>query len=207
MMRKRDSGEQRFSRRGVMLFLGLSGGLAGYVVFHPFSMIMHAALSPETAPSASLFHPVSDSFVPGMMPMATAFSVFGAVIGVLLGALFDRRRRLHEAELEDERKRAAIDAVHHLMVTLSHYLLNANAVIGGVAARSRRRTKDPQLLKNLKTIEQEAHEIDRVLAALKNITEIRTTDYTSTGKDLMIDLSDSLTREIVASEADSESSA
>jgi len=54
----------------------------------------------------------------------------------------NRRQRLFAAELENEKRKTALETLHRLMVTLSHYLLNANTVIGGMVRRSRRNEAD-----------------------------------------------------------------
>ena len=48
------------------------------------------------------------------------------------------KRRLRMVELENENKRVAVETLHQLMVTLSHYLLNADTIIGGMVRRCER---------------------------------------------------------------------
>ena len=84
------------------------------------------------------------------------------------------------------------------MVTLSHYLLNANTVIGGMARRSRQNEANVQA--SLDIIEEETKKIDAVIRSLKEITEIRTADYTTTGKDLMIDIAKNIEEHLKKSE-------
>jgi len=85
--------------------------------------------------------------------------------------------------------RDAVETLRRLMITLSHHLLNANTVIGATAHRSKRHATDAGLIESLDLISEEAAKIDAVIGALKKITEIKTADYTSGGKDLMIDIS------------------
>jgi len=121
--------------------------------------------------------------------MALAFTVFGAGVGLLTGALSERKRRLFEAEMENEKRKTAVETLMRLMITLSHHLLNANTVIGGTAQRCKKHTTDAGLIESLDLIREEAAKIDAVIRALKKISEIKTSDYTSEGKDLMIDIS------------------
>jgi len=121
-----------------------------------------------------------------MFPMAVSFALFGGLTGLLIGIITDRRQRLFAAELENQKKKAALETLHRLMVTLSHYLLNANTVIGGMVRKGRRNEANVQ--GSLDVIEEEAKKIDAVIRSLKEITEIKTADYTTSGKDLMIDI-------------------
>jgi len=118
--------------------------------------------------------------------MAVSFGLFGGLTGLLIGIITDRTQRLFAAELENQKKKAALETLHRLMVTLSHYLLNANTVIGGMVRKGRRNEANVQ--GSLDVIEEEAKKIDAVIRSLKEITEIKTADYTTSGKDLMIDI-------------------
>jgi len=131
----------------------------------------------------------SKSLTAEMTFMALAFAVFGACVGLLTAALSERKRRLFEAEMEIENKKTAVETLRRLMITLSHHLLNANTVIGATAHRSKRHTTDVGLIESLDLIREEAAKIDAVIETLKKISEIRTADYTSEGKNLMIDIS------------------
>jgi hypothetical protein len=98
------------------------------------------------------------------------------------------KHRLRVVELESEKKAIALEILHQLMVTLSHYLLNANTIIGGLAGRCERVKSEEERLVALKTIRDQAQKTEVVIAALKKITEIKTADYTREGGILMIDI-------------------
>jgi sigma-B regulation protein RsbU (phosphoserine phosphatase) len=98
------------------------------------------------------------------------------------------RQRLRVAQLESERKTIALETLGQLMVTLSHYLLNTNAIIGGMARRCERVKTDVERISALRTIGEQARKTEAIIAALRKITEIRTTDYAGEGRILMIDL-------------------
>ncbi len=102
----------------------------------------------------------------------------------------NQRRRL--AQFEDERKTVALETLRQLMVTLSHYFLNANAIIGGMTRRCGRVKSETERTSALKAIEEQSRRIEAVLGALRKIREIRTTDYAQECHTLMIDI----TREI-----------
>ncbi len=98
------------------------------------------------------------------------------------------RQRLRVAQLESERKTIAVETLHQLMVTLSHYLLNANTIIGGMARRCERVKSEDERLPALKNIGKQAKRMEVVITALRKVTEIRTADYTREGHVRMIDL-------------------
>jgi signal transduction histidine kinase len=74
------------------------------------------------------------------------------------------------------------------MVTLAHYIRNANMVVGGFSARLSKSLSDPDLQKELTLIQEASREIDAVIAALQDLTEISTVEYTASSHEQMIDL-------------------
>ena len=98
------------------------------------------------------------------------------------------KQRLRVAKLENERKTIALETLHQLMVTLSHYLLNANTIIGGMVRRSRRAASEGIRLASLKAVEEQAKKTEIVIQALKRVAEIKTADYTAESHMLMIDV-------------------
>ncbi len=58
--------------------------------------------------------------------MAVDFALFGGIIGLLIGIVMDRKKKLYAVELQNEKKKVALETLKTLMITLSHYLLNAN---------------------------------------------------------------------------------
>jgi len=175
------------------------GAVAGYFLFHPYTMIAH--MFADLGHNELLLKDFQDAFSKSlsmeMTLMALAFAVFGASGGLLTCALSERKRRLFEAEMENEKRKAAVETLRRLMITLSHHLLNADTVIGGTAQRCRKHTTDTGLIESLELIREEASKIDAVIGALKKLTEIKTADYTSEGKDLMIDISREIEENLV----------
>lgn len=178
----------------------IAGAAAGYFVFHPYTMIAHivADRGHNELHLKDFLEAFSKSLTVEMTFMALAFAVFGAGVGLLASALSERKRRLFEAEMENEKRKTAIATLQRLMITLSHHLLNANVVIGGTAHRCRRHTTDAGLIESLELIGKEAAKIDAVIGALKKITEIKTADYTSEGKGLLIDISKEIEENLAA---------
>ncbi len=173
------------------------GAGAGHLLVHPYAMVAYSLMDMyrEGRPVIHMDHVLSAArsiFDPVMMPMTIAFSLLCGLAALLAAVVRDKKRKLHEAALDAERKKASIDTLHRLMVTLSHYLLNANTVIGGTVRHCRKYGSTEEIVASLRVIEEQAHKIDAVIAALRRITDIKTTDYTSGGHDLMLDIAKEL---------------
>ena len=181
-------------RLHIWAFYSVAGAIAGYIILHPYSMLVYfltgANQLPNSLPgwnefSTHTFMP----FRPVMLPMAIAFASLGGVIGFLVALLVERKKKLDAAMRESEKNRAALDAVKSLMVTLSHYLLNANMIIGGKVRHCRKGISDGDLLAALAVIEEQGRKIDAVIGALGKIVEIKKADYTTDGQISMLDIS------------------
>ncbi len=120
-------------------------------------------------------------------------------LGNLAGAfnsMLDRLQKAFQAEYDNERKRVALETLKRLMVTLSHYLLNANMIIGGKVRHSQKVDSNKDTLVSLKVIGEQAKKIDAVIAALKRVTEIKTADYSTKGQALMIDITQEIEEQL-----------
>lgn len=169
-----------------LFFIGI-GALAGYVVFHPYTMLVYSFMgSPK---NEMHLKDIFFSFDRSMLPMGIAFAVLGGFIGLLISVIVEKQKQLYVATLENEKKKAAIETLQELMITLSHYLLNANMVIGGMVRRCEKIKSNEDMLCSLEVIAEQARKIDAVMSALKKITEIKTAKYTAEGHALMIDIS------------------
>ena len=111
--------------------------------------------------------------------------------------------RLKLVELENERKTIALTTLRQLMVTLSHYLLNANTVIGGMARRSMRTSSEAVRSDALDMIRKQAAKTEGIIEALKRVSEIRTTEYTNESQVLMMDLTKEIEETLRAAETKS----
>ena len=181
------------SRRWSYTAWFILGAVVGHLLVHPYAMVAYSLMDMyrEGHFPIHMDHVLSAArsiFDPNMLPMTISFSLLCGVVALLMGVVRDKQRKLHEAAIENERKKASVDTLQRLMVTLSHYLLNANTVIGGAVRHCRRHASPEEIASSLKVIEEQAHKIDAVIAALRKITDIKTTDYTSGGHDLMLDI-------------------
>lgn len=168
-------------------FYAIAGALAGYLIVHPYTMIILYLTG--TGHSDTHWRDVlPGTFDRQMLPMASAFMLFSGFIGFMTGVIIDKKKKLHEAISENEKKKVALETLRRLMVTLSHYLLNANTVIGGTAHRCIKHDSREDILASIQVIENEAKKVEAVIKALKKITEIKIADYTSGGRGLMIDI-------------------
>lgn len=170
------------------------GALAGYLLFHPYAMLVYRIKDTHQEGEVSfhikdIFNTAFAIFDPEMLPMALSFAFFGGAIGLLSGVIISKQRSLSAIRYENERKKVALETIQRLMVTLSHHLLNANAVIGASARRARKLETKADLAVSLELIEEQARRIDAVIAALRKTAEVKTADYTAGGRDLLIDIS------------------
>ena len=98
------------------------------------------------------------------------------------------KRRLRMVELENENKRVAVETLHQLMVTLSHYLLNSDTIIGGMVRRCERLDSKEEIHSSLHVIEDQARKIEIVIKALKQLSRLKTAPYAGQTDTLMIDV-------------------
>lgn len=187
---RRDKGWRLLEKTA--FFLG--GAVIGHLLVHPYAMVAYSLMDMyrEGRLTIHMDHVLSAArsiFDPVMLPMTISFSLLSGFAALLMGVIWDKKRKLHEAAIENERKKASVDTLQRLMVTLSHYLLNANTVIGGEVRHCRRHASPEEIASSLKVLDDQAHKIDAVIAALRKITDIKMADYASGGHDLMIDIS------------------
>lgn len=189
----------------IQLMSTVIGALAGYALAHPYTMLIYAwahahqkgALMVGGVPLADLFRTALTTFQPVMFPMALSFVLFGAIVGFLIGIVVDKRRRLYEAERESERRKVAFETLHQLMVTLSHYLLNADTIIAGTVRHCQKKGGlDKDLLHSLETIDEQAHKIEALIRTLQKIREIKTVPYTADSTVLMVDVAREMEEEL-----------
>lgn len=171
-----------------------AGMLGGYLIFHPYAMAVYFASHMHEKGEIhlhwrELVSRALQAFDPMMLAMSIPFIVFGGVIGLLVGKVLERARRLNAEKLEREKQKVALDTLKNLMVTLSHYLLNANMIIGGQVRRCRKATSDKNIVSALVVIEEQGRKIDAVVGALRESTEVKVAGYTSDDKIQMIDIS------------------
>lgn len=167
------------------------GALTGFFVFHPYVMAVYwfTQRHGSAMPFSQDFLSVFSSADPAMALMSVAFVVFGSFVGFFAGLTLDKQRKLYVSELENVRKKVALETLHALMVTLSHYLLNANMVIGGMAKRCPKYETREEMLSALSLIEASSAKIEAVVMALRRLTEVKTTRYTSEGQSMLVDIS------------------
>ncbi len=169
-----------------IIFFGI-GALVGYVVFHPYTMLVYSL----TGALHGGMH-LRDIFFPfnrTMLLMSAAYAILGGSMGLLIAVIINKQKQLYTVTFENEKRKVAIETLQQLMITLSHYLLNANMVIGGMVRRCKRSKSNEDILRSLEVIAEQAKKIDAVMSALKRITEIKTAKYTAEGHALMIDIS------------------
>jgi len=187
--------------RARIVWFTLAGMATGYLLVHPFAMAAYilGPHQPIVLVDFSVFgRQMHLAFSREMLAMAMAFSLMGGVAGFALGAWSLQRERLVAEELESQRRLAALTTLHELMVTLAHYIRNANLVIGGFSTHLLKHPTDPAGQEQLLRIQQASREIEAVIAALEGLTEISTSSYTADGRARMIDLKKELEARLAA---------
>lgn len=190
-----------FSRYKIYLIFSVVGIVVGYLVIHPYSMLLDALMHEQQSGDfhlswEALGSGALSSFYPMMLPMAISFSFLGGIIGFLTALIVDRKKKLYDAQNENEKNKIALETVNNLMVTMSHYLLNSNTIIGGAVRQCRRLESKQDMLTPFSIIEEQGRKIDTAVKALGKITEIKTADYASDGQIQMIDIAQELETEL-----------
>jgi len=154
----------------------LAGGLAGFVLLHPYVMVL---VSIGSIPGHALPHSPDDWSLPAilaleyaMLPMAAPLAMFGAAFGLLTGFYLNRALRLQHLLHVQENSAIALNTVRAFTDTLSHYLLNANMIIGGQVRHCGRFAPDREILESLRVIEEQGRVIDAVVGALRDVARI-----------------------------------
>ena len=197
-------------RLSKMVWFTLGGMLVGYLLVHPFAMLAYilGPQHPHTPWDFSLWgYQLRFSFSTDMLAMGAAFALMGGMAGSFLGAWHLQKEQLAAERLESQRRLTALETLRDLMVTLAHYIRNANMVIGGFSARLRKQIPDPILQDQLSRIQQAAQEIEAVIASLESLDKIDRSSYISSWETRMIDLKQELETRLKATDVNKENRA
>jgi hypothetical protein len=172
-----------------IVLLSLAGGSVGYLLLHPYTMLVyglygHHGAGLEGMELRRLLEEVPAAFRLDMVPMGLPFALIGALIGLLMGFWLEARSR----RFEMEKRLLAVDTLRQLMITLAHHLLNAVQGIGGFAAMALRKEQDEDKRRPLEIIKKESIRIEAVVKALQSLESVTTERYTKSSETLMIDI-------------------
>jgi signal transduction histidine kinase len=172
-----------------IVLLSFAGGFAGYLLLHPYTMLVYGIYGHHGPASGGmdlrrLLEEVTAAFRLDMLPMGFPFALIGALIGLLLGFCLEARSR----RFETEKRLLAVDTLRQLMVTLAHHLLNAVQGIGGFAGLALRKETDEDKRRPLEIIKKESIKIEAVVKALQSLESVTTERYTKSSETLMIDI-------------------
>jgi len=179
----------------------LLGMFLGFFVIQPLNVLVYN-LAPQVRVE---FHNIS--FWKRLLEMSTdstslfmglAYAILGGITGLWFGMWLYQRDCLQAEQVESARRLAAFDTLKELMVTLAHYIRNANMVIGGFSSHLAHHLTDARQKENAELIRQASHKIDSVIKSLENLTEISVTRYTTGGTAQMIDLKEELEKDLAA---------
>jgi signal transduction histidine kinase len=182
----------------------LVGVLLGFFVIQPLNVLVYN-LSPQIRLE---FHNIS--FWKRLLDMSTDsvslfmglfYAVFGGITGLCLGLWLYQKDRFQAEQLESARRLTALTTMQELMVTLAHYIRNANMIIGGFSHNLAQHLAESQPKEQAALIHQASQKIDAVINSLENLTEISLTQYTTSGTARMIDLKQELDQKLGAAQA------
>ena len=104
--------------RSLVVFL-LLGMLGGFLILHPYTMVSYALL--HFHENQSLHFKLNEvwfrtlaAFKPTMVPMTISFILFGGLTGFFIGIMIDRKRKLLDAEHENEKNKMALETMKKL---------------------------------------------------------------------------------------------
>jgi signal transduction histidine kinase len=184
------------------LFLILTGALAGYLLLHLYSMVVHGLLHlPLELPLAQGGWAWLRALVsPAMLGMGAAYAVFGALVGWLAYLALERQARLERLRAEEQARAAALEASRTLLITLSHYVLNANTVIGGYAHRLSHGLQGKPA-EDLQHILEESHRIDALFQALRSLASLPSVEYAAGSGARILDVAALVERNVAERES------
>jgi signal transduction histidine kinase len=190
---------------GKIVWFTLAGVAVGILLVHPVAMLAytlehHPSSVPLSLPF--LLHQMGRAFGPYLIRIGLVFAFLGGVSGWIVGSWFLEKKRLETERIEHLRSITALETLKELMVTLAHYIRNANMVVGGFSARLIKCIPEPELQEELRLIQQASQEIDVVIASLQELTEISTIKYTDSSHERMIDLKKDLEARLAKAQLD-----
>lgn len=177
-MNAREVDDPAIKRKGWLRPAGgaLLGGLAGFLLLHSYVMLLASAgvIPWHSSPAASVDWSLQSilALERSMIPMAIPFALFGVAFGLMAGSYLNRAHRLQQLLLKQERSATALETVRAFTDTLSHYLLNANMIIGGQVRHCRRSAPGHEVMGSLQIIEKQGMIIDAVVGALSELARI-----------------------------------
>jgi signal transduction histidine kinase len=188
---------------------GAAGAVVGYFILHPYSAVFYSLYPlPHIRPAGTSltfsealgqFRLFLDTF--NMWYVGIPYGLIGALAGISIGIAAETSRRHAETRRREAARKAAHEALQELMVTLSHYLLNASTVIGGYSELLIKKTKGTELEKPLEAIREESAYVEAVVNSLKSLEAVTEEEYIPGGHSRMIDIKAELERRIAQSAA------
>jgi hypothetical protein len=181
----------------------LLGMVGGFVLLHPYTMMVYALMHVRNGAAGvhldwgGITLRGLIAFKSAMFPMVSAFVIFGGLIGLLVALVIERKRKMLLLEMANEKNRIAVQTLREVTVTVAHHLLNANTIIGGKVRQCRKLTSDQEILKVLSDMEEQGRKIDATIGSLREVTEVKTMDYTTSGEVKMIDIDDEIRERLV----------
>lgn len=155
------------------IYATLVGTLLGVFILHPFSMAMyHTMMMPGQHTSIGDALTMSlQAFSGHMWLMALFYAALGGLFGFSVGLLIQRNSDLLSAKLERQHHDNARQLIEEIVLTVTHYVRNANSAVGGYSRLAMKSSKDEAVSKRLRVVIESSTQIDAVMAALQGIDE------------------------------------
>lgn len=155
------------------IFATIIGALFGVFILHPFSMAMyHTMMMPgQHAGIGAALAMCADAFSRDMWQMSLFYAAFGGIFGFVVGLLIQRRYELMSARLEREHHEAVRQLIEEIVLTVTHYVRNANSAVGGFTRLAMKSSSDETVRNRLRVVIESSTQIDAVMAALQTIDE------------------------------------
>ena len=193
-MGRQANGPQAMKNRRRIILSAVVGAIAGYFALHPYSMLVYYLHGRHEAAEghASFLPQATAVFTPDMLVMGIPYALLGAGAGLFFGLWLAAERRRDEAD----RRATAAATLRQLMVTLSHYLLNAATVIGGYSSIMLRKEQDAKFREHARIIKHESDGIEAVVKSLQSIESVAAEHYTKDSETMIIDITRDLDRRL-----------
>jgi len=176
------------------------GGLTGFLLLHPSVMLVLSFVTTagggQLPPTGGILSFLRLVFSPEMLPMSLALILFSALMGLLIGMVFERERRLDALRHENERREAVLGAVRQLVMVLSHHFLNSALVIGVNAKRLRNGTREEDRSEALDRINAQIMKMESVVSTMREIQFEEMLDGNDTDYERIIEINSQLEQHI-----------
>lgn len=188
-----------FERRPVFWSL-IAGIFLGILLLAPYLILSYSLFWFIETGEIGLYRPVAIEgervFRFFVLSISFSFVSFGCLIGFTFGKWYVRKQKHIEEQIEHEKKKAAIETLRELNVTLSHYIINSSSIIRGFAERGHKKSEDEKMKEYFAIIQEEADKAIAVMKGLSALKDLESIKYIESGTTMMVDLKKQLAEQM-----------